>query len=101
MSGPIGNTRARDAWSENGIKAIDALLAERDKLKAQRDAALALVEKLPHDKDLSSLCQPGGAMAGMSTVIFVSKEMRDQCPCKPDCLRCEFAAIWAEAERER
>ena len=84
-------SQLRDRHNELVLE-LGSLRAERDKLKAQRDAALALVEKWREDakrlKQMYAHPQDYSDIAQQSRGETVS-----------DCAD-ELAAIWAEAERE-
>jgi len=64
-----------------------------DDLQPIADQLQAVVERMEHDKDFSSLLAPQGALSGMTSVIYVSKEIGDKCPCKPGCVPCQLQRI--------
>ena len=70
-------------------KVKDSLRAERDKLKAQRDAALALVEKWNGQANGCDLLAHGYPSPFLEARAEWLRENAK-----------ELAAIWAEAERE-
>lgn len=68
--------------------------ANADALRAPR----ALITRIEHNRDESSLFHAMVGVPGETCTLMISKELRDSCPCKADCLHCALEAALSTPE---